>query len=135
MVRVAPHVANHAVGGARANGLLTQVRRASLVATDVAVLSIGTNDARAGVTADMCAAAVADAVGSTACKWIYVDPPLLEHSTWGDAVAAGIDAKVIGTRDLLRPLGARAFAHDGLHLSGPGYAVLVPAIAGVISSC
>lgn len=125
-----PDVANHAVGGATAADLAGQVRRAVLSPEDVAVLSIGTNDARSGVTPGACADAVAAALDGTACSWVLVRPPLAEHAAWGDAVAQVAGATTVDTPALLADLGADAFALDGLHLSGAGYAVLVPAIAG-----
>ena len=127
-----PHVTNLAVGGATATDLAGQVGGATLAHDDVAVLSIGTNDAGSGVTPQDCARAVAAALDGTACSWVLVRPPLAEHSAWGDAIAAAVDAVVVDTPALLAPLGSSAFAADGLHLSGAGYAALLPAIAAAV---
>jgi lysophospholipase L1-like esterase len=45
------------------------------------------------------------------------------------AVAESHAARLLDTRSLLAPLGAAAFASDGLHLSGAGYRLLLPALA------
>lgn len=129
-----PHVTNRAVGGATAADLAGQVRGAALSEQDVVVLSIGTNDARSGVAPEACADAVAAALDGTACSFVYVRPPLVEHTAGGDAVAEAVGAITVDTPVLLADLGADAFAPDGLHLSGAGYAVLVPAIAAAASS-
>lgn len=128
-----PEVSNLAVGGATAADLAGQVRGVVLSHEDVVVLSIGTNDARACVAPETCAETVAAARDTMACPVIYVHPPLADHAAWGDAVAQALDAAVVDTPALLSDLGARAFAADGLHLSGLGYAVLVPAVAAAVS--
>jgi lysophospholipase L1-like esterase len=40
---------------------------------------------------------------------------------------------LINSRALLEPLGRRAFARDGVHLSGEGYRLLLPALAEAVS--
>ena len=47
-------------------------------------------------------------------------------------VCEGAGGHVVRTDLLLAPLGAKAFADDGVHLNGVGYRVLVPA---VVSAC
>ena len=45
-----------------------------------------------------------------------------------------VNGHVVRTDLLLAPLGAKAFAGDGMHLNGAGYRVLVPAIASACES-
>ena len=44
------------------------------------------------------------------------------------------DAQVVEAWVLLAPLRERAFAEDGLHLSGTGYDVLLPALREAVAA-
>lgn len=147
--RIGPDVANLAVGGA----VVTDVRRqltsgpfgpGSPVSADVVVVSVGTNDAATypGVPLPAFASALDELVAAVRPgRWLYVAPPGLAGDGADDfgrsndrlasyaAVAAARFGAVIDSRALLAPLGDRAYAYDGLHLSGAGYDALLPALA------
>lgn len=151
---VGQNVVNAAVGGATTHGLDAQAVAASVGHDDVVVLSIGTNDAapRHAVPVGAFAEALARFLGSWEVRrWVIVLPPgidergpdnaggrtnamLSEYRAAGMAAAATVDARLVDSRALLLPLGSRAFAQDGLHLSGTGYRVLLAALARVIAS-
>lgn len=123
---------NAAVGGSVASDVDRQAREVEPTQNDVAVLSIGTNDARRGHTPEACRRAIELVVAAWDCRWVYVRPPLIEHAAWGDAIAPAVPGTAIDTPALLASLGERAMAPDGLHLTGAAYAVLLPAIGAAL---
>ena len=147
-------VCNAAEGGATALDLLAQATRAGLCAEDVAVVSVGTNDAAPWKQVPLPAfvQALSRCLGTVpARRWVYVAPPGVDESRLtgaGDrtnavlddyrdaAVSACLDAgaSVVRTEQVVAPLGADAFVGDGLHLSGRAYGLVLPAIAEVLAS-
>ncbi len=148
------NVVNAAVGGATVHDLDAQAVASSVGNNDVLVLSIGTNDAapRQAVPLSAFAEALERFLGSwDVRRWVIILPPGVDESRFARAgdrtnatlseyraaaikAAATVDAQLVDSRALLLPLGSRAFAQDGLHLSGNGYRVLLPALAIVIAS-
>ena len=52
----------------------------------------------------------------------------------GDVLTAGeLEVRVVRADRLVRAVGPSAYADDGVHLSGAGYAVLLPAIAAALA--
>lgn len=147
-----PDVRNAAQGGASSLELLAQAASAAVGADDLVVVSVGTNDAAPWkqVPVTTFARAVSRCLESVPARgWVYVAPPGVDESRLagsGDrtnavlddyrdiAVAACVDAgaRVVRTERVIGPLGAGAFASDGLHLSGRGYDVVLPAIAEAV---
>jgi lysophospholipase L1-like esterase len=141
-------VRNAAEGGASSSELLRQAAAVGVLESDVVVVSVGTNDAAPwkGVPVSEFAQSLSVLVASHAPRgWVFVAPPgvVEERLTGGpDRTNAVIDhyrraaivvceevgGHVLRTDILLAPLGASAFADDGVHLNGAGYRVLVPAI-------
>lgn len=152
--RLGQNVANAAVGGATIHDLDAQAVAASIGHDDVLVLSIGTNDSAPwqAVPLGAFAEALERFLGSwDVRRWVIILPPGVDESRLDNAVdrtnallseyraaeigaAVTVDARLVDSRALLLPLGSRAFAQDGLHLSGKGYGVLLPALASVIAS-
>lgn len=152
--RLGQNVVNAAVGGATVHDLDAQAVAASVGHDDVLVLSIGTNDSAPwqAVSVSAFAAALERFLGSwDVRRWVIILPPgvderrldsagdrsnalLSEYRSAQIGAAATVDARLLNSRALLLPLGSRAFAQDGLHLSGKGYHVLLPALASVIAS-
>ena len=152
--RLGQNVVNAAVGGATVHDLDAQAVAASVGHDDVLVVSIGTNDSALwrAVPVSAFAAALERFLGSwDVRRWVIILPPGVEESRLDGAgdrtnallseyraaqivAAATVDARLVDSRALLLPLGSRAFAQDGLHLSGKGYCVLLPALASVIAS-
>lgn len=146
-------VCNAAEGGASALDLLAQAARAAVDANDMAVVSVGTNDAAPWkqVPVTVFAQAVSRCMQSVrARRWVYVTPPGVDESRLtgsGDRTNAIVDeyrhaavsacnatgAHVVRTERIIEPLGAAAFVGDGLHLSGQAYKVVLPAIAGAVA--
>ncbi|WP_310961649.1 SGNH/GDSL hydrolase family protein [Nocardioides terrisoli] len=131
--RISANAINAAVGGATAADVLTQARAHLPTTNAIAVLSIGTNDARRGTRPEECRELVKALVAELACPWIYVRPPLTEHAVWGNAIASLRPDHLIDTPALLAPLGARAIASDGVHLTGSAYELLLPEICTALS--
>lgn len=149
---VGADVCNAAEGGASALDLLAQAAKAAVEEDDLVVVSVGTNDAAPWkqVPVTMFARAVFGCMQSVpARRWVYVAPPGVDESRLtglGDrtnaildkyrdaAVSASNDAgaRVVRTERVIGPLGAGAFATDGLHLSGRAYQVVLPAIAEAV---
>ncbi|WP_165807155.1 SGNH/GDSL hydrolase family protein [Nocardioides currus] len=149
---VGPDVHNGAEGGASALDLPAQATRAAVQASDLVVLSVGTNDAapwkQVPVTAF--ARAVRDCLGSVAARsWIYVTPPGVDEARLpgpGDrtneilddyreaaiSVCGEVGAGVVRAERVIESLGAGAFVDDGVHLSGRGYQALLPAIGDAV---
>ena len=145
---IGDHVLNAARGGATVRHLVTQADGAGLTGSDVVIVSVGTNDAapRNDVAVADFEQALDTFLGSTpagACA--VMTPPGVDESRPGAggrtnavvadyrkaarAVAESRSARLLDTPSLLAHLGAAAFAADGLHLSGAGYGVLLPALA------
>ncbi|WP_457207792.1 SGNH/GDSL hydrolase family protein [Nocardioides sp. P5_C9_2] len=147
-----PDVHNAAEGGAPALDLVAQATRAAVDEGDLVVVSVGTNDAAPWkpVPVRVFARAVLDCLQSgPARRWVYAAPPGVDESRLagsGDRTNAIIDeyrdaavsacndagARVVRTELVIRPLGAGAFVSDGLHLSGPAYKAVLPAIAEAV---
>ncbi len=140
-------VRNVAQGGASSRDLMGQAAEVGVQESDVVVVSVGTNDAWKHVAVSEFAQALSTLMASHAPRgWLLVAPPgVIEECLTGgpDRTNAVIDdyrraaievweragGHVVRTDLLLAPLGAKAFADDGIHLNGVGYRVLVPAIA------
>lgn len=58
---------------------------------------------------------------------------LAQYRSAAEAVAESHSTGFLDTVSLLAPLGPRAFAVDGLHLSGAAYRLLLPALATAAS--
>lgn len=149
---VAPQVHNAAVGGACATDLLAQAHRADVGPEDVVAVSVGTNDAATWrqVSLDAFAEAMSACVRSLpGGRWVFLAPPGVDESRlagtagrtnaglarYRDAamtVFADVGAAVLRTDRVIEPLGADAFADDGLHLSGAGYGLVLPALAEAV---
>lgn len=137
--RLGPDVVNAAVGGAVATDVAAQAVRVPVLPTDVAVLSIGTNDGMPvhAVVPETVRSALADVVDRVRpARWVYLLPPLPESAAHGaaavEALRAGGSLVVVDTPSLIAPLGPRAFLPDGLHLTGEAYDLLLPAIADAV---
>ena len=138
-----------AEGGACSRDLREQAAAVELDDCDTVVLSIGTNDAAPRQHVPMTAfgqALLTFVASHSPRRWVFVAPPgVVEDrlTAAGDRTNGVIDAyrlaaievceaaggHMVRTDLLLAPLGPRAFSDDGLHLSGAGNRVLVPAIA------
>ena len=147
-----PDVRNAAEGGASSLGLLVQARSAGVQADDLVVVSVGTNDAAPWKRVPLAAfaAAISDCLRTVpAQRWVYLTPPgvhesRLQGSTdrtnavlddYRDAAISACEdlgARIVRTERIIGPLGADAFAGDGLHLSGRAYGVVLPAIADAL---
>ena len=141
-------VRNAAEGGATSRDLMRQAEAADVSGSDCVVVSVGTNDAAPWKQVPVAEfqQAVSTLIASCSPRgWVFVAPPgVVEERLTGarDRTNAVIDeyrhaaialcedvgGHVVRTDLLLEPLGATAFAEDGLHLNGTGYRVLVPAI-------
>lgn len=149
---VAPQVHNAAVGGACATDLLGQAHRADVGPGDVVAVSVGTNDSATWRQVSLAefVEAVSACVGSVpANRWVYLAPPgvdevrlasssgrsharLDRYRAAAMSVFADVSAAVVRTDRVIEPLGAEAFADDGLHLSGAGYGLVLPALAEAV---
>ena len=147
-----PDVCNAAEGGASSLDLLAQATGAAVEEDDLVVVSVGTNDAAPWkhVPVTKFAQAVTHCLRSVPARhWVYVAPPGVDESRLtgpGDRTNAVLDeyrdaavsacveagASVVRTELVIGPLGADAFASDGLHLSGRAYQVVLPAIAEAV---
>ncbi len=143
---------NAAEGGASALDLLAQATAVDVQESDLVVLSVGTNDAAPWkeVPVTDFTRAVRHCMDSVPARgWIYVAPPGVDEARLtgpGDRTNAILDeyrdaalavckdfgALVVRTERIITSLGDRAFADDGIHLSGPGYKAVLPAIADAI---
>lgn len=141
-------VRNAAEGGASARDLLQQADAAGVRDSDAVVLSVGTNDAAPWKSVPVAefAQSLSTFLASRAPRgWVYVAPPgVVEDRLTGDGdrtnaviddyrlaaigVCEAAGAQVVRSDLLLGPLGPRAFARDGLHLTGAGCRVLVSAV-------
>lgn len=141
-------VRNAAEGGATSRDLLRQAGTVGIGGSECVVLSVGTNDAapwKQVPLADFEQAVSTLMRSYSPSRWVFVAPPgVVEERLAGarDRTNAVIDdyrqgvlalcedvgGRLVRTDLLLEPLGAKAFADDGLHLNGTGYRVLVPAI-------
>lgn len=144
-----PDVRNAAEGGASALDLLPQATSAGIREDDLVVVSVGTNDAAPWKRVPLAAfsRAISGCLRAVpAHRWVYLTPPGVDESRlpgandrtnavideYRDAATSACDdagAHVVRTEQIIGPLGAAAFASDGLHLSGRAYEVVLPAIA------
>ena len=150
--RLGSSVLNAAVGGATVLDLDGQARGASLTADDVAVVSVGTNDGAPWnrvLVNDFRRTLTEFVMSRHVQAWVLVAPPGVDESRLGPddrknvvmsdysgataSVAKSVSARLIDSRALLQPLGSRAFKRDGVHLSGEGYRLLLPALADAVS--
>lgn len=147
-------VRNAAEGGASSRDLPRQADAAGLHHSDVAVLSVGTNDAAPWkqVPVSEFVLALSMFVASHSPRgWVFVAPPgVVEGRLTGarartNAVIADyrlaalevceeVGGHAVRTDLMLESLGAQAFAPDGVHLNGAGYRVLVPAITSACAA-
>lgn len=149
--RLGESVVNAAVGGATVLDLEAQADRVGLAPDDAVVVSIGTNDAATGnevPVLDFRQTLARLVTTRRAARWILMAPPGVDESQLGGvertnaavdvyaaatvAVAEATSARLVDSHGLLAPLGSRAFATDGLHLSGEGYRALLPVLARAV---
>jgi lysophospholipase L1-like esterase len=148
--RLGEAVVNAAVGGATVRDLQVQADATGLGGSDTVVVSVGTNDAapcnRVSVV-DFGASLGRFIRANSVATWVIMAPPGVDESSFGaagrtnaalaqyrsaaQAVADSHAAHFLDSVSLLAPLGPRAFAADGLHLSGAAYRLLLPALATV----
>ena len=148
------NVCNAAEGGASSLDLLDHAASAGVDEHDVIVVSVGTNDAAPWkrVALPDFVAALSACLGSVEPRgWVHVSPPgvvearltdrcdrsnstIDEYRTAAMDVFREVGARVVRTDLLIGPLGATAFADDGVHLNASGYRVLLPALAAALRS-
>lgn len=147
-------VVNAAVGGSVAADVLPQARAAGVGPRDVAVVSVGTNDAapwKQVVATDFRAQLEQVVAELQPYRWVHVAPPGVDEARMqpevdranalvaryqrvGGVVLGEAGAVLVDTPRVLAPLGADAFVDDGVHLSVAGYALLLPAIREAVGS-
>lgn len=147
-------VVNAAEGGGFASDLLPQARRVEVGASDVVVVSVGTNDAAPWkqVPLERVLGEVRAFLAEVPVdRLVYVLPPGVDEARltgvgdrtqellagYGQAISellAERRAVIVDTPALLADVGPDAFADDGLHLSGLGYGALVPALRDAIAA-
>ncbi|MFC6285741.1 GDSL-type esterase/lipase family protein [Nocardioides sp. GCM10027113] len=146
-------VANAAVGGATVLDLEMQAIGVILSSADTAVVSVGTNEAapwNAISVPEFQEALTHFMVSAPVRSWVILLPPGVDEERLGPgdrtqavvtqyraaavSVAESCAARVLDPRPLIAPLGPRAFVHDGLHLSGEAYRLLLPALALAVSA-
>ena len=152
--QVGTNVHNAAEGGATALDLLAQAAGAAVDESDLVVVSVGTNDIAPSkhVPLTSFGRAVRGCLQSVHARgWVYVAPPGVDETRLtgsGDRTNAVLDAyrdaavstfddagaRVVRTDRVISPLGAAAFVGDGLHLSGPAYRLVLPAIAAAVQA-
>ena len=144
-------VLNAAFGGATVDDLPGQAAAARLAADDVAVVSVGTNDAAfGGLDPGEFGRRAASLLASLPVRGcVVMTTPgvdlervvgLPEHvdaimQRYADALADAAreaDGAVVRTPDVLAPLGAGAFVDDGVHLTEDAYHLLLPALAEAV---
>lgn len=144
-------VVNLAVGGAFAADLAGQAAAASLSRSDRVAVSVGTNDAAPWkqVALDRALAQVRHFVTTYAGsvdRLVLLTSPGVDEQRAGErtnaelaryAEAFGrvfeeVGGMVLDAASLLAPVGAAAFVEDGVHLSGQGYDVLLPALRSAL---
>lgn len=152
LTSLGPGVRNAARGGASSLALQRQATAAGVGGDDTVVVSVGTNDAAPWKSVPVpefvrALSAFLHAVGAGGP--IYVAPPgvvesrltrtvdrtnavLDEYRTAALAVCEEEGVRVVRADRLVAPLGPSAFTTDGVHLSGAGYRVLLPALAQAI---
>lgn len=146
-------VANAAVGGATVHDLDAQAAAVSVCLDDVVALSVGTNDAAPWRTVpeELFRRVLEDFLQSCdAARVVVVLPPgvvearlqdsgdrtnaLLEgYRAAASAAATYVGADIMDPRAALAVAGSSAFASDGVHLSGRGYRVLLPALRAAVT--
>lgn len=153
-------VLNLAVGGSRTSELAGQVAEAAPEAGDLAVVSIGTNDAASwyplplAESLDLLATALRDLRDRGLHRVVLVttpgvdlhrlpmsdpstEPDLAAHASAYSRLAAetvvGVGpVVVVDAAAVLAGLGREAFVDDGLHLSDAAYDVLLPVVAAAL---
>lgn len=149
--RLGESVLNAAVGGAAVLDLEAQADRVGLALDDAVVVSVGTNDAATCNQVpllDFRRTLARLVTTHRVSRWILMAPPGVDESQLGAvertnaaldgyaagtfAVAEATSARLVDSHALIEPLGSRAFATDGLHLSGEGYRKLLPALARAV---
>lgn len=130
--------------------LKAQADRTALRHSDTVIVSVGTNDAASGnhvPLGDFRLALGRFVQSYPAGTWVIMTPPGVNDSRLGSggrtnaavadyraaatSVAESHATRLLDTSSLLAPLGSRAFAKDGLHLSGAAYRLLLPALAAL----
>ncbi|GAA0974569.1 hypothetical protein ENKNEFLB_02361 [Nocardioides aquaticus] len=150
--RIGDDVVNAAVGGSVAADVLAQADAVGVGPRDVAVVSVGTNDAAPWkqVDPDDFRAQLERLVEQVQpYRWVHVAPPgvdelrmerevdrtnelVARYQRIGGVVLGDAGAELVDTPRVLSRLGSEAFVDDGVHLSAAGYALLVPAIADAV---
>ncbi len=151
--RLGSSVVNAAVGGASTRDLLPQAVGAAVTATDVLVVSVGSNDAAPwkAVPLSEFAALLDDFLASAPrAGLVLLTPPgvdearlgrrrdrtnavIIRYSDAARTAFAAVGATVVDGRALLAGLGPAAYDDDGLHLTGPAYDVVLPALAAAVA--
>lgn len=153
-----PTVARVAFGGACVHDLPAQATQVDPTPSDVAVLSVGTNDAAPWkqVPLEQFTARLTEFVAATRVGgWVLVTSPGMDPAQSGDfgpgdrddqvleryrnaaeqafeAGAADVPWTVVRTERLLAPLGPGAFLADGIHLTAQAYDRVLPALATAV---
>lgn len=152
--QIGDDVVNAAVGGSVAADVHDQAASVGVGPRDVAVVSVGTNDAAPWkqVEAEEFRAQLERLVESVQpYRWVHVAPPgvdelrmerevdrtnelVARYQRIGGVVLAesGAGAELVDTPRVIARLGSEAFVDDGVHLSAAGYSLLVPAIADAV---
>lgn len=150
--RLGETVVNAAVGGATVRDLEAQAKGSVLSSDDVVVVSVGTNDGTPWNNVpvhDFQQALTEFLIPRRVRTWVVMAPPGVDESRagtsgrtnavlnayWGatTVVADAACARLLDSRALIQPLGSQAFDRDGVHLSGEGYRLLLPALAAAVS--
>ena len=154
-----PPVARAAFGGACVHDLPGQAARVDPTSSDVAVVSIGTNDAAPWKQVPLVEFAdqLAEFVAHTPAEsWVLMTSPGVDPAQLGSfgvagdrdgdvleqyraaaegALARGAGATpwaVVRTERVLAPLGPGAFLSDGVHLTAQAYDRVLPALADAV---
>ena len=147
-------ILNAAVGGADVLDLAAQATRAAIGPDDRVAVSIGTNDAAPWKQVDLSegVARLGEFLATLrAERLVYLAPPGVdearlgrEHDRTSETMAqyaatyaaafTAVGATIVDTPALLAPLGAEAFAEDGVHLRGSAYALILPALRSALCS-
>jgi lysophospholipase L1-like esterase len=142
---IGDHVVNAAVGGSTVLDLPGQLELVGLSPEDAWVLSIGGNDASPwrDVSLELFGERLAHFLTSApAVTRVVMTPPGVLEDRAEDFENAVVDryravlvanaeasgACVVDTPSIIRPLGAKAFTEDGIHLTGKAYDLLLPAL-------
>ena len=147
-----PSILNVAAGGAFASDLAAQSTAARVGAEDRVAVSVGTNDAAPWkqVPLDEALGHIQQFLATVRPRrLVYLCPPGVDEDRLDmgndrtDEVTArysavfcraftAAGARTVDAPTLLAPLGRRAFVADGVHLSGRGYDVILPALRSAV---